>query len=566
MIKGILVLSKPLLRDPAWMSYFNGSAAAGEIDHEMARDRLQPLADRGVLLHPNFAAGNAKSVEVFLDRSAGQSSHARLQFSVSSPEHADYLRRVGGINLLCIPSGSIDDEVLVVRWCGDERYYRRWQLPQAEGICLHPYCLYLGIDKDKLGATDLAQHRVDIKVEPGIPGSQESLWLNPFFLELPAKGNELQLITDGAGSGLKESTKFRTDVTVGLLAGRENLLDVVPVVERKLAARIMLLKELEQRIRRYRQARPGAKLSMAESLMFGTASGAIDWQPFFCLDLLQGEFYMMQDSKGNLQRYWSPVEPLSSNELWLAEYWLERWGGTLKSRPANFRVMAPRRPAQGRIFRPARVIPDRVDTSYLFRKASDSLHAIYQYDDGVTSGSDAQIIKQFVAPILEKGLWDNDTRNMLHCPFIFERDAGKYSFDETGFLEEYAREFFAPISSVYIQIYSQGLGLHGDSRAVFQDRTVGLNMDLVDSPFQGARRMFRKLVLNLEVEKAGGLRLKNEHGWWEIWYDALFSHSSDVRLDFDPRTDSAELSKARLGHFQLGCKLKAYEQPHTVAV
>lgn len=578
-LKSFVLFCRPLLEDRDWLRYFNASGGFASLDYDACRERILPLASDGILLHPSTEASGVKSIEAHFDRHVAQGASGRLKFYLQSAEHADYLRRVGGVNILQLPSDSISDSVLVLRWRGDERYYRRWELPfptlsersvPGGEATVYPYTLYLGVDRESLRET-WGNHRL-VELEIADSGSLSwdrcSVWLNPILLRFDSTSSQLPTAGDKAApdSGYLAGIASAA-ITTRLLVRDEALLDIIPVVSNYLKARIALLESFTTALRESEGGAGSRGRSAIEEILFGTDSGNLDWRPFFCLDLLGGKFSVANDLVYGLQKMWTPPQRLSPNQLWIARKLVEQWGGTIVERAVGYRTMQPRRPKQVRNYRPALTIPGHISKTDLFGTAKQALSQMYcgehAFPDSCTEG---KLIREFVLPVLDKGLEHDDQRKMLHGPYIFEKRADEYSFDETGFLEEFSQHFLAPRSPVLFQIYSEGLGLHGESRNNFQQRTYDLNLNLIDSPFQGARKLLTKLAGNLGAPKASSLTLRNEHGWWETWYESLFTHAAAVRINFDQRTHSAELKKAKLGYFQLGATLKEYLQPPTVSV
>jgi len=576
-----VVFTQPLLDDEAWMRYFNVETPQEHLDFDLCKGRLEPLFNANLLRHPNLEASNVKATKVFFDSDVAKSEHSRLTFYLSQSDHADYLRRAGGVNLLHVPGNFLSDDILVLRWRGDERYFRRWEVPPTRivssseaglGTAVKPYTIYLGVNsnqKEVLETKQSAYRFVDIAI-----GERDTLassgfaiiWLNPIVLNFAASNQELELSTKHSGETALNSSRANKSITTTWITQKECWLDIVPRVSSRLKPRIALLKHYARELAQS-HSRSSVPKSTIETLLFKTTDSVCDWRPFFCLDLLGGEFHCEHDKSRGLLKSWRPVRQLTANEQWLARYLVDKWGGRIVEETEQYRVMAPRRQKHFRVFRPARPLHPDFKPRDIYCSIAKALNNLYgATSDFPEEGTELRLIRQHLLPVIQKCEWQGDPRRMLQSPHIYERAPGEFAFDETGFLEDFSREFFAPTSKVLLQIYSEGLGLHGSSRAVFNTRTEGLKMDLIASPFHGNRRLLVKFSRNLGKVKENALRLKNEHGWWEVWYESLFTHSEFVKYDFDPRTDSAELAQARLGHFQLGAKLKRYEQPPSVAV
>jgi hypothetical protein len=126
-------------------------------------------------------------------------------------------------------------------------------------------------------------------------------------------------------------------------------------------------------------------------------------------------------------------------------------------------------------------------------------------------------------------------------------DTFDLAFDSFSFLDAFAVAHIAPRSPVHIRL----------PQAPWADDAPQW-VDPVRSIFRGAARFAQRLFdgsFRLSALPQGAedrVMMPDRFGWWNDWFELLFTRSADLELEFDWGGKGLRLKRSRLGRARLG--------------
>ncbi len=366
-------------------------------------------------------------------------------------------------------------------------------------------------------------------VTESLPNTEDIVWVNPVCLRLPLTGAELN------------TSQF------DLWAENTQPLWLEPLFQQSQAPRIYFYQYGDEKIK----ARQSPYRSRMEQLIFGTPSrqnGYPHWQAFAALDVLQGQFFL-----NNQSHYcWQPPDKLSPNADYFANYWLARWHGKKASDSSVSKSHQIEPPSYTKTFRYAASssgIP--LDNNAcqqrqtLFQCFSLLNKPVFKVIQAVLS----HCPKEHVAHDLHRGyltLHDNQDEHYA------------LAFNAQAYLYEFALRYIAPVSQIMIELPSPDfvaepalIELCQTQQAFYQKAIQNQHFNPIDSTFHGARGFFQQLCVSIET----GLQVNDvtpvfKLGWWNHWHDYLYQNATQSQFGFDLSPKAEQ--QIRVGQAEVG--------------
>lgn len=365
-------------------------------------------------------------------------------------------------------------------------------------------------------------------------------WLNPLILTLVLDKNDIEHI--------EKATKNTSPslFALSLFIYESALILVEPHIHESYDLRIAFLIELNKLIEELQESKPNNKnLSLVEYILLGSQYPQ-SWKPFFVLDLLGGEFYAYQKQLENQERKetiiaWKPPQDVTSNKLWLADYWLKKLVNWQKIDIQSKHVVSP--PSQARLYRSSRgLVTFKVDdltnvslTSLLSKHPqfiSDNrpnnpyrfLFQLFQYSEQNSE------LKKSLEKFPYNNFWTEEENNQ------------SVKFDDVDFWNYFSKTYFAPQSPILIYIPNQD----------------NCFLDPISSVNFGAYHFLWSFFDCLDSSKEQEIiEFNNKFGWWNDWHSTIFNESWDVSLIFIKQTGFI-IQESLLGRDNLGFSHKNY--------
>lgn len=381
---------------------------------------------------------------------------------------------------------------------------------------------------------------IDLECDPNITGDRLDGyypvgWLNPVIFTLSLDENDIEHIENARGNEYLNA--------LSLFIDRSALLSVEPHIDESYNLRISFLIKLCQIIQQRQQNQANNEnLSLIEYILLGSQYHQ-PWKPFLILDLLGGEFYARQNVCQDRERErllisWKSPQDAKSNKLWLACYWLEKWGNSLEiDIQQEVDVVAP--PSSARPYRSSRgLVTFQVDDL-----SEISLTSVLKQHPRYRADSQANNLYRFLFELFTEPEFTEVQQTLEKFPYanflrIEDRDKGLVKFDDVDFWNYFSKSYVIPKSKILVAIPNR-------------DRKF---LEPISSINFGAYHFLWSLFNSFDRHrKREQVDFDNDFGWWNDCHRTIFNERWDVRLNFIIRRGFV-IQKSLLGQDYLGQK------------
>lgn len=361
---------------------------------------------------------------------------------------------------------------------------------------------------------------IDLECEPNITGDRQDGyysvgWLNPVILTLSLDENDLEHIDNA-----REKEYL---YALSLFMDKSALLLVEPHIDESHNLRISFLIKLHQIIQQRQQNQANNNLSLIEHMLLGSQYHQ-SWKPFLIMDLLGGEFYTYQNVCQNREREkplisWKSPQDAKSNKLWLANYWLEKWGNSLEiDTQREIDVVLP--PSLARPYRSSKglvtfQVDDLSDTTL-------SLTSLLKKHPRYKSNLHQNNLYRFLVELFTDSEFLEGKKTLEKFPYnsflrIENQKERLVKFDDVDFWNYFSKSHFIPKSKILVAIPNQ------DNK--FLDPINSINL----GAYHFLWELFNSFDSDREREQVD---FDNDFGWWNDCHRTIFNERWDVWLNF----------------------------------
>ena len=411
-----------------------------------------------------------------------------------------------------------------------------------------PRCLFLQ-------EMDRPRFSVDLALEIQIHDDQEyeltdDFQLNPIWLVLPVDGDQ---IADQVFQDLLNDD------------GQSNLLRLEPLFADSLDSRIHFYRHGQRKL----DSRQPAHASTIENLIWQQHQEH-SWKAFAALDIMRGEFWAVRNRENHMVHLWFPPErELKANEQFFTDYWLQQWNGQrapaewMDSRSQMHKIAQPSY-ASLPVY-PSRVGGKKLSGEQLQEACSQSRNL---FDNFVKSRT---LAFEFICEMLdEPGMGNSPAQQLFRGYLMLDREGEDFylHFDDLNYLTQFCEQYIVPLSPIAITFPSLALEAENDREekliaAYEENLQTSRFLNLTTSPYLGAQRLFVQLCRHWkssELNAAEKIVLLMRAGWWNYWYESLFSHPHTTPIHPLFVETGFILNQSLLGETKLGSAKQYYEQ------
>jgi hypothetical protein len=471
-------------------------------------------------------------------------------------------------NVLVLKEPPSHDIVLWDEINGQETKYRRATvsdlgLENASARPLNRFLERIFIQFWPDDQADLAKHSLQVdsaSVKELADNDTREFWLNPIIFRVSTSGDDFALP--------KDSTVTIQTVANHLLGvDAKAVLAIEPILGAEFDARVALLQQFCEDCRSNERV---ANFSTIERLFLGPKPTSImddPWKAFLCLDRLGGTFTIEDHGSGAPRFCWTPVKRLSPNARWLADHYVKCWGGAEPTVAPNSARIPVEPPARS-IVSKTESMPESVGGDELQTLSRSCSKMLKKMPSAVQTES--LTVYGWIASILNQPVLLQSSVQTLHRGHYQTRReiSGQYTidFDAQGFLQDFSDVVLMPDSPVLIKM-PEMLPAPNEREVENRYRLVrdGFVVDLKRSVSNGSREVFFRLFnYRTGINPVNNVCLTFTYGWWNKWFETLFSHSSNVQINFNFERGGFILKSSRLNEAALGKSESAFMQMECV--